>query len=492
MKRARLLSVLMTLGLPACGGPAVIELQPGMALDSLGEADTTTMGQDELDPDEPEEETSAPPEDTDGAAGDEDPGAPSDPSPDPSGPSDPLPQGGFGTDTRGGLDGEIIAVTTLADSGPGSLRAAVEASGPRLVVFEVGGVIELESDLGISKPDLTVAGQTAPSPGISLHHGRVSIKTHDVVLEHLRLRPGDRHANGQLISADLADNRDAVLIGTSGADTHHIVLDNISMSWSLDEMVSIWFGRTSDITIRDSIMSEPLSVSLHPKSADGVTSHGYCLLFGDDTVRASVIGNIFAHCTRRSPRVGTGGELVVLDNVIYNPIETAINIQGTYPTDTTMTVVGNVFKPGQNTKDSTALLLSKHTGPASLRVFFRDNTLMDGHKLVTGSALPVELSDVEVWDESHEARDPALVFELATAHAGARPKDRDPVDERVIDQVRRGQGARIDYTDDVGGYPALEPTTRALEIPDDPHGDDDDDGFSNVEEWLAGHTASVE
>ncbi|MEM9460060.1 MAG: hypothetical protein AAGF11_38145 [Myxococcota bacterium] len=478
----------LALGLPACGEPSTIELSPGPGLGAYeGSGDSATTGDDDESGANPTHAgTSTPPAETD-TGDDADTGTPSDPP----GPAQPLPQGGFGTDTRGGLDGEIFVVTTLDDSGPGSLREAVEADGPRLVVFEVGGAIELLRDLQITRADLTIAGQTAPSPGISLYHGRVAIKTHDVVVQHLRLRPGDRSADGPLISADVADNRDALLIGTSSADTHHIVIDNVSMSWSLDEMVSVWYGRTSDITIRDSIMGEPLSVSLHPKSTNGV-SHGYCLLFGDDTVRASVIGNVFAHCTRRSPRVGPGSEVVVLDNVIYNPVETGINIQGSYANDTTMTVIGNVFKPGDDTKDTTALLLSKHTGPASLRVFFEDNTMMEGHPLTGGSASPVDLDQPEVWDESHEARDPAQVLDLATEHAGARPRDRDPVDERIIAQVRDGTGARIDYTDDVGGYPELESTQHTLEIPADPHGDDDDDGYTNVEEWLAGYTAQVE
>lgn len=492
MAPRRFLTLLLSLSIPACAEPSMIPLMPGAA--GLGDEGSGTSAEEGTYAGQSDGATAAAEASTTDVADDSGPTSAGDTDDDPGEPSepvDPVPQGGFGTDTRGGLDGEIFVVTTLADAGAGSLREAVEASGPRLVVFEVGGVIALQEDLQINDPHLTIAGQTAPSPGISLHHGRLAIKTHDVVIQHLRLRPGDRDAEGQLISPDAADNRDAVLIGTSAHDTHHIVIDNVSMSWSIDETVSVWYGRSSDITIRDSIMSEPLSVSLHPESSGGV-SHGYCLLFGDDTIRASVIGNIFAHCTRRVPRVGTGSEVVVLDNLIYNPVETAINVQGPYPRDSTMTVIGNVFEAGEDTKDSTALLLSKHTGPASLRVFFRDNVLPPGHALTSGSASPVALDDLEVWDDSHEARDPDEVFELALSHAGARPKDRDSVDARIIEQIVSGTGARIDHTDDVGGYPALEATTRALDLPADPQGDDDDDGFSNVEEWLAGHTASVE
>ena len=99
---------------------------------------------------------------------------------------------GFGLDTRAGQGGKVIRVTNLDAAGPGSLRAALEADGPRIVVFEVGGVIDLDrKSLSVTKPFLTLAGQTAPSPGITIVRGALSIATHDVLVQHIRVRPGD-------------------------------------------------------------------------------------------------------------------------------------------------------------------------------------------------------------------------------------------------------------------------------------------------------------
>jgi hypothetical protein len=99
---------------------------------------------------------------------------------------------GAAASTPGGRGGVILKVTTLAPSGPGSFIAAVEAPGPRIVVFEVGGVIDLgERTVKITQPNLTIAGQTAPAPGITLIRGGIDIATHDVVVQHLRVRPGD-------------------------------------------------------------------------------------------------------------------------------------------------------------------------------------------------------------------------------------------------------------------------------------------------------------
>ena len=102
------------------------------------------------------------------------------------------PTGGFGMQTIGGLEGRVIRVTSLGQDGLGSLRAAVEAKGPRLVVFEVGGIIDLaRKSIRATEPYLTIAGQTAPPPGITLLRGALAVETHDVVIQHLSVRPGD-------------------------------------------------------------------------------------------------------------------------------------------------------------------------------------------------------------------------------------------------------------------------------------------------------------
>ncbi|MEM9189416.1 MAG: hypothetical protein AAGF12_09590 [Myxococcota bacterium] len=396
--------------------------------------------------------------------------------------------GGFGTDTRGGLDGRVIKVTTLADAGPGSLREAIDADGPRVIVFEVGGAIRLESDLSVSKPFVTIAGQTAPSPGISLYHGRFFIRTHDVVLQHFRIRPGERHANGSRISSDLADNRDAILIGTSARSTYNIVMDHLSLSWSIDETVSIWFNDSRDITLRDSILGEPLSVSIHPKSRSGV-SHGYCFLVGNDNERISIIGSLFAHCTRRAPRLGLNTSSAIINTVHYNPVETAVHFQAESQGRAITAVASNVLIPGSNTKDNLGLLLNRNLG-GQARAYLADNVL-GGRSERTGQSV-VELSAPEVWDATHVPMPSDTVEASVFDHAGARPRDRDSVDERIVRDARNRTGQRINFTDEVGGYPDLQESERPLVPPSDPQRDDDGDGFTNLEAWLASYSAEVE
>lgn len=127
--------------------------------------------------------------------------------------------------SEGGRGGVVYEVTNLDDSGAGSLREAVEASGPRIVVFRVSGNIELEESLSIRDPYITIAGQTAPGDGVCLTHQSLSIRTDHVIVRYLRVRPSD----------ESGDEVDAVSV-TSG---HHIILDHLSTSWSVDETLSV-------------------------------------------------------------------------------------------------------------------------------------------------------------------------------------------------------------------------------------------------------------
>ena len=169
---------------------------------------------------------------------------------------------GFGANTPGGRGGRVIQVTNLNDRGPGSLRAAVQEKGPRIVVFRVGGVIQLQDDLNIRHPFLTVAGQIAPGDGICLRGGCLHVDAHDVVLRYLRVRIGDSPIGSSL------GNRDAIDI--YGAN---VVLDHCLCSWALDETVTTWFA-ARDVTIQWCIASEGLMDNLHPQGSQHVNSVG--------------------------------------------------------------------------------------------------------------------------------------------------------------------------------------------------------------------------
>jgi len=227
---------------------------------------------------------------------------------------------GFGTDTLGGRGGRVIRVTTLADDGEGSLRDALAKDEPRVIVFEVGGTIWLERDLVITHPFVTIAGQTAPPPGITLA-GTTGfiIQTHDVLLQHLRVRVGD--LPGWMHPQD----RDGIMVLGSddgSAEAYNVVIDHCSISWAIDENINLWYQNVYDVTIRHCIVSEGLYNSLHPKG-----QHSCGLLVGKYARRVSVIGNLFAHNSRRNPRVADGCSALVINNVIYNSKSASIQFQ---------------------------------------------------------------------------------------------------------------------------------------------------------------------
>ncbi|MCK4747771.1 MAG: pectate lyase, partial [Bacteroidales bacterium] len=208
---------------------------------------------------------------------------------------------GFGAYAKGGRGGKVIYVDNLNDSGPGSLRVAVEDSVPRTVVFNVSGTIELKSDLVISSPDITIAGQTAPGEGICLKDYLLKVRrTHDVVVRFLRVRPG------------IADGKpdDAINIDHS----RYVIVDHCSASWSTDEVLNTWHG-SHDITVQWCLLSEPLNNSIHRPG------HGYSASIGGK--RASYHHNLLANAAGRNPSVSAGYEgfgqvFDFSNNVVFN------------------------------------------------------------------------------------------------------------------------------------------------------------------------------
>lgn len=165
---------------------------------------------------------------------------------------------GFGRGSR------VIHVTTLEDNGDnakpvkGSLRAAVSASGPRVVVFDLSGVIELQSTLVVREGEITIAGQTAPSPGIALHGAPLNVQASNVLIQHLRVRPGDRW-----LPDPHTHNRDAIdVTGVGDKVTRNVVIDHCTFAWSLDEIASTW-NSWEDVTFSRCLFAEPLYQSIH-------------------------------------------------------------------------------------------------------------------------------------------------------------------------------------------------------------------------------------
>lgn len=396
---------------------------------------------------------------------------------------------GFGTQTRGGLDGRVITVTNLADGGPGSLRAAVREDGPRVIVFEVAGVIPLESKLVIGKPEVTIAGQTAPAPGVTISQAGIVVKTHDVVIEHLKFRIGDGPGPD-------AQNRDAIAVDGSKdgkRDVSNVVIDNCSISWAVDEGVQFYRKGVRDVTIRDSIIAANLADSIHPKGP-----HSMGLLVGQGTDRVAVVDNVFAHNSFRNPAIEGGGKAFVANNLIYNYEHRAIQFYGGgggRPAEAT--IIGNVALVGPNHSKDALVFLPKKTNPGT-RIYLADNRGTAGREpgdyllIADEVAGHVQMAaEPPLWPDGFVVRDPDGLMETLLSTAGAWPARRDRVDQEIIADIKNRTGEIIDAPPP-GALEPLAPVHRPLDIPEDLHGDPDGDGRTALEAWLEAFRRTVE
>lgn len=393
---------------------------------------------------------------------------------------------GFGTETRaaygGAIDPRIIVVNSLSPSGPGSLKEAIEAGGPRVVVFEVSGEIEVADTLTIDEPYLTIAGQTAPPPGVTLRQATLDVRTHDVLVQHLRIRMGDRPGKPDY------HNRDGVSVGSmTPGETFNVVLDHCSVSWGIDEGMSVG-GFADNVSFLNCIVSESLYDSVHP---EGPHSKG-CLI-NYRAGRVSMVGNLLVHNHERNP-LSRAKELVFANNVVYNFVNKAVELQNSHGIVSQNAIVGNVFIEGADTKPGTKPIFIRGGNQLALlpesEVFALDNEAEgygDDWSLVHNRFdLGRRVERPTTWVKGLEAVDLSNdeTFQFALADAGARPLERDSVDQRVVNDIRQGSGRMIDSPSEVGGFPELARNVRKLALPADPHGDDDGDGYRNLEEWL--------
>lgn len=376
--------------------------------------------------------------------------------------------------TVGGRGGKILRVTTLAPDGPGSLKAAIETPGPRIIVFEVGGVIDMgRQGLEIKHPFLTIAGQTAPGPGITLIRTGIDVRTHDVVIRHLRVFTG---VDGQ----PKRSGWEADTFSTVAA--HNVIVDHCTLMWGIDENMSAsgprftgqsvedWRAGTSrNITFSNNLAAEGLADASHPKG-----EHSKGSLIHDNATGIVFYRNLWAHNVERNPLIKGGGQALMINNLIYNPQHRAVHynlmalewVGHDYVTGQ-ITAVGNVMRGGNDTDARLPFLMLG--GDGDLEYYSKDNLAVDRH----GEALPEFGRYGETRAQLIRARAPLApidgykilpVRDVETsvlATAGARPWARDPEEIRVLFFVAEGRGEVIDDEKEVSGYPAVKPAVKA-------------------------------
>ena len=455
---------------------------------------------------------------------------------------------GGGEFTFGGRGGKVITVTSLADSGPGTLREACETGGARIVVFNVAGIIHLKTPLIIRAPYITIAGQTAPGDGVCIAGETVWANTHDVVVRHMRFRRG---------ATDVGRRDDAF----GGNPIGNIMIDHCSCSWGLDENISFYRhmfdpknGRQEDklptvnVTIQNTISAQGLDTYNH---AFGSTIGGE---------NCSFMRNLWADNAGRNPSIGWNGIFNFANNVIYNWVHRTVD-GGDYTA--LYNIINNYYKPGPATpKDALVghrIIEPQSAGRSKLdharfgRLYVVGN-IMEGYDQVTkdnwnGGVQLRDLKGVEISKENAEknyfpqmkADEPFTMpqfpimpaqeaYNYVLDNAGANFPKRDIVDEHIINQVRTGevyydkkadsktyyqfkyrrqspdsykQGIITDISQ-VGGYPQYKgkpykdsdgdgmPDAWEIKYGLNPHdasdanGDLSGDGYTNIEKYING------
>ncbi|MBM0106787.1 hypothetical protein JM946_18800 [Steroidobacter sp. S1-65] len=406
-----------------------------------------------------------------------------------------------GITTPAGRGGTVHRVTNLNDSGAGSLRACVDATGPRVCVFEVSGTIRMSGDLVLRNRNITIAGQTAPSPGIMLRGGGLFVRTSDVLVQHLAVRPGDDP------QGEPAGNRDALKIsGAPGTTISNIVIDHCSFSWSIDEVASAW-QNWNNVSLTNNIFAEPLHQSIHPEG-----EHGYGVIIGPVDGSITLAGNIMSGAKSRNP-LTNGTRTAIVNNVIYNWSNKATEMQSQSGERTNNSVVGNVYVKGPEYRQDGPILIRGDSTrlPSGSRIFLADNDA-EGMTSDQWSIVQSVYGSVNVqnFKSTSPVAWPAGFTTLPTAggvalnhvlkFAGARPADRDSVDRRVVQQVRDRTGSFINCVApngtsrcnrNAGGWPNYPENRRALQLPANPN-TVTASGYTNLELFLHGMAADVE
>lgn len=364
---------------------------------------------------------------------------------------------GYGAYTPGGRGGKVFVVTNLNDAGPGSLREAVEAEGPRTVLFNVSGTIELKAPLNINHPYITIAGQTAPGDGICIKNYPFDVKkTHDVIIRSVRVRPG--------IGSGMEGSQ---IDGIEVSGSENVIIDHCVVSWSCDEGFNTWKGN-KNVTLQWNVMSEPLNKSVHLKG-----EHGFSASLGGN--HATVHHNLFVSGKGRNPSIGGNNDFQTINldfrnNVIFN-----YGMRTCDGKPTSINMVNNYYKPGPATEDFVKTRVTRIDNAS--RYGYQGQWYVDGNYIVGQPAINADNwkgGGVEMDEGLTEAQvratkpfdTPAVktqsaeeAYKMVLRNAGLEPAKRDSQDTRILKEVASGKptygNGIINSTDQVGGYPVL-------------------------------------
>jgi hypothetical protein len=420
---------------------------------------------------------------------------------------------GFGHFARGGRGGDVYHVTTIQNSGPGSLREGIRsANGPRTIVFDTSGTIELKSALVLNKSFITIAGQTAPGDGIALKDFTFQIKhATNIIVRYLRLRLGDEHKGMGAKGGDDTFNTE---------DVDQLIVDHCSLSWAIDGTHDL--RRCGNFTLQWCILSEALNNSLHDKG-----SHAMCASYREPSDNITLHHNLFSTCRDRHPTLGSADnppQFIVdfRNNLIYN-----WSNGGTANfCDDFINCINNVWRPGPMTDPKKLPIAMKGGHPSMAKghmegnVFegrddlTRDNyAALDFHRWLQPESKYKYRGTIADWKvdkaatlgaNTPQTQSAQAAAELVLTHAGASLR-RDAVDQRVVANVRQHAGKVIDSQTEVGGWPELRSLPAPLDSDQDgmpdawekAHGlnpnDPNDrnlktgtDGYTNLEKYLNG------
>lgn len=403
---------------------------------------------------------------------------------------------GYGKYTTGGRGGKVYVVTNLNDSGSGSLREAVEAEGARIVVFAVDGTIELKSPLRINNDNITIAGQSAPGDGICLKDYPLSINASNVIVRYIRVRVGDRYKH------------DSDGVGGGRYGQKNVILDHLSVSWSIDECLSIY--KTENLTVQWCLVAHSLNQSKHTKG-----SHGFGGIWGG--YKASFHHNMLANHASRNPRYSSvdGTKWVdVRNNVIYNWGYKSSYGGGHHAE---INVVNNYYKPGPASEHTRLLDVAED---ATGRYFVSGNMMVGNQEVtednrkgvmdkpgkkykpsprnarsiqgISSDAIPTEgeetatcLVDSPFPYEKIAENSPQVAYKKVLSDVGCS-LSRDVYDKELIKHVKKGtafgsETGIINSPEDVGGWPLLKKGKRRV--------DTDNDGMPDY--WEKKHGLNV-